>query len=167
MRLFIASPATIHDIDAIRSDIAPTVRGRWTASDLWHLTWYFIGESDDAQPYIRRLRGIPLRFERPIPLNRLATFGKPPHILYATGRFEQFEAQAEALAQAGLLTDRFTPHVTLCRIKAIEDAQALQRELRRPRAAPLGYVLPQLVLYRSVLTPQGARYQALFTHQAL
>jgi len=163
MRLFIASPVTLTDYARIRHAFGSAIRGKWVEERNAHLTWLFLGERDDIDAVKAHFARIAPVLHTPAPLAGLGTFGAPLRILYARSDDARLEAQANAVADAGFTMERFTPHVTLCRIKAIGDPTAFKAAQHAFEETPLGEVQPRLVLYRSVLTPHGPRYTPLAT----
>ena len=161
MRLFIASPVTLDDYAQIQKDLGPFIEGRWTAEENLHLTWLFLGEQKDPAPVIERLQTIhPL--ERSVDIADLGYFGKPPRILYGRADSTQLYDKANELRKAGFDLYRFKPHITLCRIKKIRDYRAYKEFIRYYRGITLGTVLPQIALYQSTLSPEGASYTQLY-----
>jgi 2'-5' RNA ligase len=55
----------------------------------------------------------------------------------------------------------FTPHLTLARLNPPQDLRKVAAELLDVRAGGGEFVVDALVLYRSHLSPRGARYEAL------
>jgi len=163
MRLFIASPAVITDYTHIRRRFDDAVRGKWVEEHNVHLTWLFLGECRNVDSIIRRFMRITPVLTTPVSFCGLGTFGAPPRILYAKSADARLFAQAEALETAGFSLPRFTPHVTLCRIKAITDPSAFKAAQHAFEKTPLGEIRPRLVLYQSLLTPHGPRYTPLAT----
>jgi len=161
MRLFIASPVVLDDFAGVQKSFEGIVKGRWVKEESLHLTWIFLGEHEQVVPIISRLRKLsPLK--KPLALQGLGFFGKPARILYAKTEDEtMFYVKAKAFERVGFKMDRFKPHVTLCRMKQIENFVSFRRKVASFGSEKLGDILPELVLYESVLTPQGAKYRAI------
>ncbi len=73
------------------------------------------------------------------------------------------DALVRALVAAGDLVPerrRFRPHVTVARMRPREAPS----ERRLPATPRMSFAPPSLTLYRSLLTPTGARYEGLTTH---
>jgi 2'-5' RNA ligase len=166
MRLFIASPVRLYRYEALRKAFSPFIAGKWVETHNLHLTWIFLGDTHAIKEAVAKLRNTPLLLKEPLVLRGTETFGEPPRILYAKSDAPPLYAQAEALQTAGFRFTRFSPHVTLCRIKAIRDANALKSAHKRFETTLLGEIAPRITLYKSTLTPQGPHYTPLFTLQA-
>ena len=161
MRLFIASSVVLEDYESVQKSFADLVKGRWVKEESLHLTWIFLGEHEQVAPIVSGLRKLsPLK--EPLALQGLGFFGKPAHILYAKTEEEtMFYVKAKAFEKVGFKMDRFKPHVTLCRMKQIVNFASFRRKVASFGSEKLGYILPELVLYESVLTPQGAKYRVI------
>lgn len=160
MRLFIASPAIVENYTAIREEFSPTLRGRWPDEAALHLTWAFLGEVPDPEPFLARMREIP-PLHATIPLRSLGTFGRPPRILYAGANAKALQKTRSAFEAAGFDMFRFRPHVTLCRIKNIIDKKSFRESKEKYRGKSLGKILPEIALYRSTLTEKGPIYKKI------
>ena len=161
MRLFIASPVVLDDFVGVQKSFEGIVKGRWVKEESLHLTWKFLGEHEQVVPIVSGLRKLsPL--QEPSALQELGFFGKPARILYAKTEDESFfYAKAKMFEKAGFKMDRFKPHVTLCRMKQIVNFASFRRKVASFGSEKLGYILPELILYESVLTPQGAKYRVI------
>jgi 2'-5' RNA ligase len=170
IRLFVA----LRPPPAIRAQLAVTMEGvahaRWQDDDQLHLTLRFIGE-----------------VERPLAEDIAAALGQvhadaPMVALNGVGRFERRSATTalwagvapydallalhrkvdQACIRAGLTPERraYLPHLTLARLArgaAGTDADRWIAAHAGLVSAP--FVLPHLVLYESILTRDGARYE--------
>ena len=163
MRLFIASPAVITDYAQLRHRFGDTLAGKWVEAHNLHLTWLFLGECNDVDALVTRFLRIKPILDTPVSLTDLKTFGAPPRILYAESTDKRLFTQAEAIETAGFSLPRFTPHVTLCRIKRIPNRQAFKKAKDSLKEALAGEIAPRIVLYRSTLTPKGPIYTPLAT----
>ena len=81
-----------------------------------------------------------------------------------TGRLAQLhDMLAEALAELGFRPEarRFSPHITLGRVKSARDAQALRERMAVYRDEQFGLQYAgQVVTYTSMLTPTGPIHTA-------
>lgn len=174
MRAFVAIPVP-EDIrerlEDLQSDLSV---GRPTDPETFHITLAFLGEEPDERVEAAHealldlhARSFPLRFDG------LGTFGgAAPKTLFAA------VAPSEPLATlhrkvrsllhgAGIMPDRarFRPHVTLARFgpgAGSGDAASLGRFLQRHLAFGTGpFPARQVVLYRSILTRDGAIHDPL------
>lgn len=176
MRLFIA----IEVPDEIRQGMAeiqgrlkgPGVDAGWTRQEGIHLTLKFLGEVPEAKaPEImttltRAVGGYGgFRLE----VMGVGTFPDPKHarvvwigVSDGTGRLMKLQAAVEE-AMAGLgferETRKFTPHLTLGRIRAIRSRDQWLSSLDMVRDARLpGFDVGSVRLMKSDLTPSGALY---------
>lgn len=162
MRLFIASPARLYDYTAFREEFSSVISGKWVEEENLHLTWYFLGEQSSAVPYLKKLRAInPLRSA--LELHSIDSFGHPPRILFARSFSKELFRKAEEFGEHGFVIKHFKPHVTLCRIKKIEDWKEFRKLKRNYFGQTIGEIMPEIILYRSVLTSKGPIYEHL-TH---
>ncbi len=160
MRLFIASPVKLDDYQSIQKDFAGIIEGKWVEEENLHLTWVFLGEVDDPAPVREKLQEItPLESE--VTIEGLGYFGRPPRVFFAKAPSTQLYDKARAFKEAGFDLYRFKPHITLCRIKHIYDYRAYKEKIKSYKEKKLGFVLPKIHLYKSILTSQGVSYTQL------
>ncbi len=160
MRLFIASPVIIEDYETIQKSFEGIIEGKWIAEQNLHLTWVFLGEMEDAAPIIEKFSQI-TPMESEIAIESLGYFGRPPRILYAKADSTLLYEKARECKEAGFSLYRFKPHVTLCRIRQIDDYKAYKEQVKAYKEKTLGKVLPQIHLYKSELKESGAEYTKL------
>jgi len=171
MRLFIA----IAPPPALREELAALAIGmpgaRWVAADNMHLTLRFLGEvnpaeAEDLDATLSVLRAAPVA----VSLQGIGTFGhgRRVHAVWvAAGRdpaLMHLQSRVEAaVVHAGFPPDgrKFTPHVTLARLKRPDPAR-LEGFIaaHNDRAFP-AFVADEVVLFESHLTRDGAHYEAL------
>ena len=157
MRLFIASPVKLDDYKSIQEDFAEIIEGKWVEEENLHLTWIFLGEVEDPAPVMKKLQEIsPLEAE--VKIESLGYFGRPPRVFFAKAEEKRLYVKAKEFKEAGFDLYRFKPHITLCRIKHIHDHKAYKEKLKEYREQKLGLILPEINLYRSVLTDKGAMH---------
>jgi len=122
MRLFIALPLSAgmkREIGELQAGMrAQGVRGRWTPSDMLHVTLAFIGEQEDPGPALKALRSV--RFDGfSIRLDRIGHFGDLWWAGFsASPELERLAGSVRrALKEAGIPFDEkpFRAHVTLLR----------------------------------------------------
>jgi RNA 2',3'-cyclic 3'-phosphodiesterase len=158
-------------LDAVKASRAV----RWASPSQMHLTLRFIGEVDQALgARIAESLAPPL----PVPAFSLA-LGRPgvfpgpsrPRVIWI-GLAEGSDAAAasHAAVEARLQTlglepeeRRFRAHVTLGRVREIRPPQAaaLREAMDRLRITPAPATITHVTLYRSHLSPKGARYEPL------
>ncbi len=160
MRLFIASPAIFYDYTALLRDFSQVMEGRWVDETDLHLTWIFLGEQDSADPWRNRLQRItPL--DCPAHLKGLGSFGRPPRIFHAKSKEPILYHKAMQMQRTGFNFYRFTPHVTLCRIKRITDWRGYKELLETYREKIIGEIKTEIVLYESNLCSDGVIYRKI------
>ena len=157
MRLFIASPVKFDDYTSIKEDFKDMIEGKWVEEENLHLTWVFLGNVKNENPIIDKLKKIsPLESEAGI--EEMGYFGRPPRVLFAKTEEKLLYSKAREFKEAGFDLYRFKPHITLCRIKTIHDYKAYKEKLKAYREKALGLILPEINLYESTLTSEGAEY---------
>jgi 2'-5' RNA ligase len=151
MRLFIASPIILDDYASIKEDFKDIIEGKWVEEENLHLTWVFLGDVKNENPIIDKLKKIsPLESE--VGIEEMGYFGRPPRVLFANAEEKILYDKARELKEAGFDLYRFKPHITLCRIKTIHDYKAYKEKLKTYREKSLGFILPEINLYKSVLS---------------
>ncbi len=146
----------------------------WVRPENIHLTLKFLAEIDAASvgPAAAALEeaaaGIP-----PFTLTAEGIGGFPslkgPRVIWAgikdhpslTGLHERMETN---LAAIGFERDarKFHPHITLCRIKSVEDSVAIGRAAQGLGGGPTHEInVAEIILFKSVLKPQGSEHTAL------
>ncbi len=163
MRLFIASKVRLYDHIQIRNHFDATLHGKWVEAQNLHLTWVFLGDTMSPETAIATMQKVSQQLDHAIPVKGLSTFGKPPQILYGASDHKRLYEQAARFAEAGFEMHRFKAHVTLCRIKSVADRKGFDNTVRSFQEYTLGEILPEITLYRSHLSKEGPRYEALYT----
>ncbi|MQX36591.1 RNA 2',3'-cyclic phosphodiesterase [Roseospira navarrensis] len=171
MRLFLGL-APPPDLRAELAALAIGLPGaRWVEADNLHLTLRFLGEVDpargeDLDGALRTLKAAPA----PVRLQGIGTFGqgrkvhtlwvgaaRDPALMHLHGRVEAAAQRAGFPAEGR----KFTPHVTLARLRHPDSAR-LEGFIaaHNDRAFP-PFTADAVVLYRSHLTRDGAHYEML------
>lgn len=178
LRTFIAIelPAVIRAALAdLQQQLKPLGRGvSWTRPDGIHLTLKFLGDIESG-----RVEAIAQAVERAclgtaaFTITVTGVGGFPnltrPRVLWVgveerTGRLNTIQARIESeLATLGLPREerRFSPHLTLGRVKLPEALQSLCAEMQQRGFAPMPFTAESLVVMRSELKPDGALYTPL------
>jgi len=157
MRLFIASPVKFDDYASIQEDFKDIIEGKWVKEENLHLTWVFLGDVKNENPIIDMLKNIsPIESEAG--MEEMGYFGRPPRVLFAKAEEKLLYNKAREFKETGFDLYRFKPHITLCRIKTIHDYKAYKEKLKEYREKKLGLILPEINLYESTLTSEGAEY---------
>lgn len=158
MRLFIASSITLDNYGSIQEDFKGIIEGKCVEEENLHLTWVFLGDLKDAQPIVDKMQNItPLESE--VSITELGYFGRPPRVFFAKAEEKLLYEKAKEFKKAGFDLYRFKPHITLCRIKKINNYKAYKEILKNYREKVLGITKPEIALYQSTLTSEGAHYQ--------
>lgn len=191
MRLFLAVPLPLPVIDLVARTTASLQGEdwpiRWTAPGNAHLTLHFLGEVEPERAQLLRLALPEVVAQHDAFALRTADLGVFPNMkrprvlwlgLYGPAHRLQTLREASARVLEGLefeLDDKeFHPHITLGRVRNTHNARV--RDLpariraRFERASesgevthkrPLPVPVEEIVLVRSLLEPQGARYEVL------
>lgn len=177
MRAFIALelPQTLRErlaeiAGALR---VPGAKVRWVTAENIHLTLKFLGDigEDQAEAMKAAVREA-ARETRPLKLavGDLGAFPnrRSPRVIWVGiqphERLAALQARLEEAAeQAGVARDerRFSPHLTLGRVKYLPRRNNLTSRLREVRVERFYYEMEWVTLFRSDLEREGARYTAL------
>ncbi len=174
MRLFIGIPLA----DSVLSEISAVVARlrsnadslRWTASETWHITLQFLGDTTPAQydcllPHLAALRSPPV----PVRLEKLGFFDRPGVFFADIAACHELVSLAQrvtaATALCGFVAEArlFHPHITLARAKGQGAArnrplQQLKAKIsRQPSFTP--FAAHEFLLYESHLSPGGSIYE--------
>jgi 2'-5' RNA ligase len=183
-RLFLAidpPDGIIREIEGIQRSLQRIVAGevRWVKAGGMHLTLKFFGDvpADDIEKISRECAATAATaFPFKLSFHSLGTFppAKHPRVLYLgldgdTKRLTSFQTELE-----GKLSDRdfpreerrFTPHLTLARIKTLREPDRLVKEMNEGNARATGqFTTSELVLFKSNLTPGGSVYTRLAAYR--
>jgi len=157
MRLFIASPVKFDNYVSIQEDFKDIIEGKWVEEENLHLTWVFLGDVREEKPIIEKMQSLST-LESEVVIEEMGYFGRPPRVLFAKAEEKLLYDRAREFKEAGFDLYRFKPHITLCRIKTIHDYKAYKEKLKTYREKALGLILPEINLYESTLTSEGAEY---------
>jgi 2'-5' RNA ligase len=177
VRLFVAleldgkATALLADYQRRLAALDPAVR--WVRPEQIHLTLQFLGEVPDGRvPQVTdALDGLGGHGAFTFELEGVGTFGSPrsPRVIWVGVRMPSprlvslQKACEERLAEAGFAPEgrAYKPHLTLGRVKDLragrqifEAVAALGSDL----SGPLVQTATEVVLFESVLRPQGSRY---------
>ena len=148
---------------------------KWVAPDHWHVTLKFLDEMSHEQRHaVEALLARLVRREAPfqIRLEGLGAFPsmQAPRVVWVgiTQGNEALARLAGAIDREGAALDlraearAFSPHLTLGRVRSPRGRAALARQLETTAwPAPAAWRVASLVLYQSVLSPEGPHYTAL------
>lgn len=165
-RLFVAIdlPDQVKDVLAPLSHELPGAR--WVPPEQLHLTLRFIGEvgPQTLAAIKTALAGLSFQFF-PLALCGVGHFppGKRPRVLWVgmdpSETLIQLQQDLElALFDVGLPPEerRFSPHITIARLKETDPAAVSSFEVRHRDRACAAFEVREVILYSSVLTNHGA-----------
>jgi len=173
-RAFVAIRPPRSVLDAIAARVASPAmfRGRATARDQWHLTVQFLGNDADLAAVATTFELDPLDLGAgKIRLDGADALGprRRARILAlglheGAGWIQELAAQVERrLAPLGYVRDvrekEFRPHLTLARFREPTDLRPLCAAIGPEPVGP-AWRVDGVVLYESVLRPQGAQHVA-------
>lgn len=162
--------------DRIRVLEKQTKGFRWVRPEGIHLTLKFLGEIEEetVTAVDDRLGQLTPSFETiPLEASGIGFFPGPdrPHIVWVglqgeIGRLVALQSQvAKAVQDLPVKPEEartFTPHLTLARIPNFRAASGVSVVLKTAPEASFGkFIVDRLFLYKSRLTPQGAKYTKL------
>ncbi len=179
LRLFVAADVPADVKAALLERVAPyrdRIPGaRWTQPSSWHVTLKFLGWVwPRLESAVREAVGeVATRSEGPFEA-RLTVIGAFPspsraRVLWAgladepAGRLGRLVSLLDdALGEHFEPEQReYTPHLTLARMQPPRRLEELVRDLVGADVSSAPFPVAELVLYRSQLSPKGARYEAL------
>lgn len=156
-RLFIAIPAKIGIFRSLQKSLMGVVEGKYSIEEQLHLTVVFLGNLWSEEEIMTKLRSVDLTFD----LSDIEGIGyfDQSRVLVGLCQNESIEALRSRLCQALDMNCRkdYRLHVTLMRVRKILDRERFQNVMD-DGDVPIGVLEPRLVLYRSHLSPEGARY---------
>lgn len=176
MRLFVAvnlPPEILDSLDRLLRRLRPTARIKWSPTANMHITTKFVGEwpADRLDELVQALNGISPPGEIPISIRGLGWFPnqRAPRVFWAgIEAGDGLEALARdtdaATARLGVERERrrFSPHLTLARIKGPADLTALDRAVETLAPTEFGsFTATRFFLYESELRPSGSVYTKL------
>jgi 2'-5' RNA ligase len=148
-------------------------RARWTSSHGWHVTLKFLGSTwprllEPVREAVASAAGDQGSFETA--LTEIGAFptAKRARVLWAglanpQERFGALVASLDDLLREHFVPEkrRFTPHLTVARLNPPANLLDAAPELPGASVSSRPFAVDRLVLYRSHLSPRGARYEAL------
>jgi len=176
MRLFtgIAIPPDIlGSLSLLMDHLRPTAHLKWSPPYNLHLTTKFIGEWPEQKldQLISELHKVPRQGPIPITVSGLGWFPNPhsPRVLWAAGHApETLQMLAAAIDRVlqplGIPaeTKKFSPHLTLARIKDVVPLAEIQRAIAALTSVDFGtFTAQSFHLYLSKPGPSGSIYTQL------
>ena len=177
LRLFVA----IDIPESVRSGLARDVEplrelvpgARWTRPEAWHVTLRFLGNTwPRLTQKVRAAVGAEAAGTDPFEtaLTRLGAFpgDSRARVLWVGlsdegERFRRIAKSLDDLLEPEWAPEKrpFTPHLTLARLNPPQNLRRSPPEVLGRAVASSPFPVGRLVLYRSHLSPRGARYEAL------
>ena len=172
MRLFVGIPlpdTAIDELAAISLRLQSGGDGlRWSTAESWHITLQFLGNTDEDEYRCMVARLGELRSTAvPVQIEGLGFFDGAGVFFAEVGPSgELLRLQKQVVAATGLCgfmpeTRPYHPHITLARAKGKKRGGGLKQLKaslhRQPRFT--GFVAEEFVLYESVASPTGSRYE--------
>lgn len=172
MRIFTAIPLPEALREQIILDTAP-LRGRypdlkWVSQQALHITLNFLGEIEDAKvPRVLQAMEMvrPLFRQFRLEFSGLGVFPRrgPARVVFLDPQQGIRECRELQRALSGRLAafaaperKKFKPHLTLARVKQNADWPKPEDEGQNLR---IGFTVQRIVLYKSILRPEGALYE--------
>ncbi len=159
--LFLAFKAKLNNYDALKSDFSDSIKGRWAVEEDLHITICYFGNIYTVDELLEKLPSTLKKIE-PLTLTSLDYF---PHnkILYAKPDGYVLDILHESLCAPFSLKSAapFIPHVTLMRIKKIDDPKAFKELLNKYKNKNIGNIETTLQLMQSCRSPGGAKYKCI------
>lgn len=163
-------------IDDYQRQLKPLCRHtRWVKSDSLHITLKFLGEQEAdliqrVQQNLEHVSGVFSPFQ--ITIKEFGAFpGKRnPRVLWLgviseplQQLYQLFQFVENDLHGLGFPKEkrRFSPHLTLARVKQPGNFEALWKFVQNNPFEPFPFEVKEIVLMRSFLKPQGTEYKAL------
>lgn len=155
-------------------------RIRWVNFETLHLTLFFLGEANETQ--INEIDSVFKTHISPfaplgIALKGIGTFGQKhnPKVLWLgvepNETLKEFHAKVnEMVRPIGFTPDKrgFNPHITIGRIKGIDNMQLIESIIRETDNQPIqSLTVNKVTLYKSTLTPNGPVYAPLIEQQLM
>ncbi|HEX2068901.1 MAG TPA: RNA 2',3'-cyclic phosphodiesterase [Actinomycetota bacterium] len=146
---------------------------RWTSTEGWHVTLKFLGSTwprlvESVRNAVRSAAAGQSSFESA--LSEIGAFpsAKRARVLWAglanpQGRFGTLVATLDDLLREHFVPEKrvFTPHLTVARLNPMANLLDAAPDLFETSVASRPFAVDCLVLYRSHLSPRGARYEAV------
>jgi 2'-5' RNA ligase len=161
-RIFLALKAQIDDYDKLQSDFEGLIKGRWVPDENLHITVCYFGDAYSVDELLQKMPPLSGKIET-LELNSLGYF-EHNSILYAKIKSQKLDMIQSSISTIFSLANSkpFIGHVTLMRIKKIEDKEAFKQTLNSYENKIIGRVESRFELMQSHIEhPGGARYESI------
>ncbi|AEF97122.1 RNA 2',3'-cyclic phosphodiesterase [Methanotorris igneus] len=131
-----------------------------------HITIKFLGEIDEE--IVEKIKNLDLSISPiKVKIKNIGVFPNENYIrviwLGATNLVDLFKEVDEKLSEIGFKKEReYVPHVTIGRVKFIENKKALKDKIEKHRKIDIGeFEVKSIKLMKSTLTPNGPIYEVI------
>ncbi|MBU1204729.1 MAG: RNA 2',3'-cyclic phosphodiesterase [Nanoarchaeota archaeon] len=178
MRVFIAveMPKEIKEILLDAQNQINTEKAKIKPAKAFHLTLKFLGEVEEKK--IEEIKSTlnEIKFKKiSTTLTEIGVFPNESYIRVVWAGLEDSEGKIKKLQQEidskieklGFKKDtRFHPHVTLARVKFVEDKQKFIKDLKEIKIEKKSFQITEFKLIKSILTLESPVYEDLAVFQA-
>ena len=177
LRLFIAVDAPEDVKEQLAVSLEPfrerVAGARWTSTGAWHVTLKFLGNTwprlvETVRQAVAVAAGDQTPFETAITEIGAFPTAKRARVLWAglsdpQERFTPLVAKLDELLREHFVPEKraFTPHLTVARLNPPANVLEAVPGLAGASVSSRPFAIDRLVLYRSHLSPRGARYEPL------
>lgn len=160
-RFFLALPVTLCDYEELKNDFKYLIKGRWVPSQNLHLTLQFFGDRFKKDFLMQKLSRLHLQ-TKPSEIRGLELFHHKK-ILYAKTDNSSLKTLNEILQEAFSTSpqEEFIPHITLMRIKKIQNEALLEQKIKMYDKKTVGMLHPKIQLIQSHLGSGPAKYECI------
>jgi len=178
MRAFIAveMPEEIKKILLDAQKQINTKKAKIRPAKAFHLTLKFLGEIEEKKVEEIKSALNKIKFKKiNTALTEIGVFPNESYIRVVWAGLEDSEGKIKNLQKEvdskieklGLKKDaRFHPHLTLARVKFVEDKQGFIKNLKEIKIEKKAFQITEFKLIKSILTPEGPVYQDISVFQA-
>ena len=173
MRAFIAidmPTAVAEELEKVQKQLSQIsgLKAKFVEKENFHLTLKFLGEISDVKvnQLKEKLKAVKLKPFKAT-LGKLGVFPSQQFIrviwvsLVPEEKFKELSTQISSLL--GSKDERFEAHVTLARVKMVEDKAELQNKLQEVKFEKKGFEVQNFKLKQSTLTLKGPLYEDVLT----
>ena len=159
--LFLAIKAKLNDYDTLKSEFSGIIEGKWSRDEDLHVTICYFGTMYTIDELLNIL---PSTIEKTKSLDLTSLdFFSHNKILYAKPEGYTLDILHESLCAPFSLKSAapFTPHVTLMRMKKINNSDAFKEVLNKYKNRKIGKIETTLELMQTRLSPEGSKYKSI------
>lgn len=168
-RLFIGFFIELDSLKELKDSFSEHILGKWTEPENLHVTLRFLGDfpSSEIGSLIESLKdSLSKTPKRRLKVRGVGTFGSPARILWLgiDGELKDIKLKVDrALEPFGFEAEqRYTPHLTVARIKKLRRRQVFERKLAKKADKVFSdFLLSEIFLIESKLTRSGPIYTRL------